>query len=318
MRKTISTGYDRRDLGWHRLFGALLAIQAGLILATGPFYARMGVHVQWATALPVAGLCGFLVIGWGYYTISRTTAGERRLAEALLLFAVLTSLGLILPPAQYLALALRRPMIDAMLYRADLWLGVDVRACAAWTWQHTTIHWWLQHAYFTLIWQFSLVVPVLALLNQRQALWEYAFQFHVCSVVTLACFALFPAASAFQYLAFDPALPQRTFVAHFLAERAGTLPPLDFSAMQGLVSMPSFHVAGALMVTWAVRRTWLLWPAVVLNTLLSLATFLTGAHYMVDVIGAFVMVAGSGYLWRRWGARLLDKPDQSIVLRAAA
>jgi len=318
MARTRSSGFDHRDLGWHRLCGALVGIQAGLVLATAPFYARMGVQVHWATALPMAGVCGFMIVGWAYYATSRTTPVERRMAEALLLFALLSTLSLIFPPAQYLALALRRPLIDATLYRADRLLGVDVQACAAWTWQHPAIHELLVRAYFTLRWQWLLIVPALAVLNQRKALWEYAFHFHVCLVITLVCFALFPAASAFQYLGFESAVSQGTFITHFEGGRAGTLGPLDFGAMEGLISMPSFHVAGALMVTWAVRRTWLLWPLIVVNTLLSASTFLTGAHYMVDTIGAFVMVVGSGYLWRRWGARLLDKPARRIAALAAA
>jgi membrane-associated phospholipid phosphatase len=60
--------------------------------------------------------------------------------------------------------------------------------------------------------------------------------------------------------------------------------------MTGLVSMPSFHVAGAFMVTWALRRhvRWFVLAAV-LNGLLTVSTVATGAHYLVDVFGTLLL-----------------------------
>jgi len=44
----------------------------------------------------------------------------------------------------------------------------------------------------------------------------------------------------------------------------------------------------------------------VLNGLLVAATFMTGAHYVIDVLGTLAMFAGSLALWRAVGHALLE------------
>jgi len=144
-------------------------------------------------------------------------------------------------------------------------------------------------------------------MRDRRALWEFVFHFHVCATITLVAFALFPAACAFNYYGFESTIPQAGFIADFAGARSGSVRVLEFGRMEGLVSMPSFHVAGALMVTWAFRRhVWLLVPLVVINSLLVAATFMTGAHYVIDVLGTLAMFAGSLALWRACGHALLE------------
>lgn len=69
--------------------------------------------------------------------------------------------------------------------------------------------------------------------------------------------------------------------------------------------MPSFHTAGALIVTWACRRSWMLYPLAAVNVLLILATFMSGAHYVVAVVVTVPLVAASIAVWNRWGERWL-------------
>jgi len=69
--------------------------------------------------------------------------------------------------------------------------------------------------------------------------------------------------------------------------------------MVGMVSFPSFHLAGAWMITWALRQTRLFWPAILLNALLTLGTFATGAHYVTDGFGTLAMGLVSLALWQR-------------------
>jgi hypothetical protein len=294
--------------GWHRLSFTFALVHGALLVATLPAYPWLGLDVDWRSALPLIVFTACVLVAWAYYAFTPATAFERALAETVLVLGLLVALGVIIPPAQYAAAALGRPLIDPVLASADAALGVDVRDLAAWTRAHPTVSRWLTHAYFSLLWQFALIVPVLGVaLRDRRALWEYAFHFHFCSVVTLMCFALFPAACAFSYYGFESTIPQTRFLAHFEGVRAGTLTRLEFGRMEGLVSMPSFHVAGAMMITWVCRRhRWLLVPLLILNVALTLATFMSGAHYVVDTLGTVLMVAASVWLWNRWGASLLD------------
>jgi hypothetical protein len=145
-------------------------------------------------------------------------------------------------------------------------------------------------------------LPVIVLgfiLRDRQRLWEFAFHFHICTVITVTCLAIFPAECAFSYYGFESLIDQGRFIRHFNALRAGTFGAVRFDNIEGLISVPSFHVAGALMVTWAFRQLrWILWPLLVLNVVLVASTFMTGAHYVVDMIATLLMFSGSVLLYR--------------------
>lgn len=298
---------SRSALGIHPLTACLAVMQLVLLASTLLLYPQFGLTVVWTPVLPLLAAIGGLLLLWAYFVSTKTTPTERRIAEALLVFALILALAVILAPAQYLAAAWNRPPIDPLLARADALLGAHVPTLAAWTRQHARLNRWLIWAYFTLLWQFAVIVPALALVRDRLALWEYVFHFHVCAVVTLLAFALFPAACAFSYYGFESTIPQARFIAHFTGARSGAIRVLEFGNMEGLVSMPSFHVAGAMMVTWAFRRhLWALIPLLALNTMLTVATFMTGAHYVIDTFGTLVMFAGSLWLWRVWGSRLFD------------
>jgi membrane-associated phospholipid phosphatase len=70
--------------------------------------------------------------------------------------------------------------------------------------------------------------------------------------------------------------------------------------LDGLVSAPSFHVLGAMCVTWAFRRRlWFFFPLLAVNVLLASATVLTGVHYAIDVVAAFVIFPSAVWLYRR-------------------
>jgi len=297
----------RSEVGIHRLTACLVAIQFVLLAGTLPIYSLLGLTLVGRSALSLLVTIAALLTAWGYFVLTKTTAFERRLAEVLLIFALLLSFTAIAIPGQYAAAALARPTIDPLLARADQMLGVHVPSLAAWTREHARLNGVLIWAYFTLLRQLALAAPVLAVMRDRRALWEFVFHFHVCATITLVAFALFPAACAFNYYGFESTIPQAGFIADFAGARSGSVRVLEFGRMEGLVSMPSFHVAGALMVTWAFRRhVWVLVPLVVINGLLVAATFMTGAHYVIDVLGTLAMFAGSLALWRAVGHALLE------------
>ena len=297
----------RSDVGIHPLTACFVAIQTVLLAGTLPIYPLFGLTLVWSSVLPLLVTIAALLTAWGYFVLTKTTDFERRLAEVLLIVALLLSFTTVAIPGQYAAAALARPTIDPLLARADQMLGVHVPLLAGWTREHARLNGVLIWAYFTLLRQLALAAPVLAVMRDRRALWEFVFHFHVCATLTLVAFALFPAACAFSYYGFESTIPQGRFIAQFAGARSGSLRVLEFGRMEGLVSMPSFHVAGALMVTWAFRRhVWLLVPLVVINSLLIAATFMTGAHYVIDVLGTMVMFAGSLALWRAYGDALLE------------
>jgi hypothetical protein len=280
----------------HDLPKRLIAVQVCLAASVAPWYSAYGLHIDWRSAalLPVAHVA--LVAAW-WYCRRRYSAHPHKsiYADVLLATLVLLLVTNIASPAQYLAIALRRPLIDDWLTRADASLGIDVAALATWTRSHPAVSLVLSACYASLIAQFLMPLVIVGLRDRdRTRLWEYVFHFNFCLIVTIVTLAIFPAECPYTHLGFTPTIDQARVIAHITALRAGTFRTIDFGNLDGLVSMPSFHAAGAIMVTWAFRRHRVLCPVlIVLNTGLIAATFLSGVHYFVDIVGAFVLFAAS-------------------------
>jgi hypothetical protein len=307
IRPSVVVHEDASFTNGKRLAGALVGVQLLLFLIAAPGYAAHGLRIDWASVVPQALAQTMLVGVWFYYQKYPGNLSERALPDAILVAALLLLLTNIASPAQYVAVALKRPLADAALAAADARLGIYVPALARWTAAHSTVSRVLTFCYFSFLAQCLLPVVVLGVaLKNRPALWEYAFHFHFCLIVTLAALALFPAECAPRYYGFQPTIDQTRLVAQIDALRRGTFHVINFTQIEGLISVPSFHTAGALMVTWAFRRyRWILWSLVVVNTGLIAATFMSGIHYFVDEVAAVALFGVSVFVYRRWVIHLL-------------
>jgi PAP2 superfamily protein len=272
-----------------------------------PIYHAFGLSFAWETLVPHVALLGLLLVVWVHHQLvpdRRQHAVVKDLILAMFLLQLLTN---VLSPAQYAAVALKRPLIDHSLAAADAALGVHVPHLTAWTRAHATVGLFLGACYGSLLPQFVLA-PIAAalLLRNRQRLWEYVFHFHFCAIATVAALAIFPAACAFTYYGFESTLSQARFIHHFQALRDGSFVTIRFDDLEGLVSFPSFHTAGALMITWTFRgyRRWFV-PVAVLNLGLIASTVMTGAHYFIDVIATVALFVGSLAAFRLYGVRLM-------------
>ena len=291
-----------RLLGIHPLLGVVVSLQLAIFLFDIVTFNVTGLSLA-AGSVPAAlgGIAAVLAL-WGYFVWSPGRhAGDWVFAETFLTLALFLLLGMLVGPGQYGAAALDRPLIDGGLAAADAAIGVHVPTLAEWTRQHPLVAQTLVTAYFTLLPQFFAPFVLLGLVfRDRRALWEFSFHFHVAAFVTIACFALWPAACAFTYYGFESVIDQARFIRHFNGLRDGTMTMVTLGDIEGLVSFPSFHVAGAMAVTWAFRhRPWCLAILLALNVPLILATVLTGAHYAIDIIASGLLLAGSVWVYRR-------------------
>ncbi len=293
-------------LGLNGLAVRLLWVQVALLVATAALFNYTHLSLDWASAGPTLAVDGVLAALWASYYCAPGTARQRPLAEALAVLVLVLSLTHILTPAQYAAAALDRPLIDHVLASGDAMLGVHVPALVRWTRSHVFINQALAIAYFTFLTQCASIIPTLAIvLRDREGLWEYAFHFHFCALLTVTALAVWPAACAFQYYGFESTINQARFIHHFNGLRDGSMTIVRMNDLEGLISVPSFHVAGALMVTWACRRhRRLLVPVVILNAALVAATFMSGAHYAIDTLITIPMFAASVAVYRKWAAPL--------------
>lgn len=298
------------QVGFNRLFVRLLAVQALVALAVLLSLTPLGLRIDWMSAIPAFGL-DLVVTGlWLHLWRTPGRPQEWFVAEIVAAFLLMLTASHVLAPAQYAAVALKRPLIDPTLARADAVLGIDVAAIAAWTRSHPYADSFLSMAYYSFLPQLAVLVPLVGFVaRDRDAMWEAVFHFEACAFLTVFALALFPAAHAFQYLQFQPTLNEHRLISQFNGIRAGTFTTIRFDDLEGLVSMPSFHFAGALIVVRALRRyRFLFWPALVLNMLLGAATVFTGVHYAVDLLGTAVMFGASVWCWNNYGRVLLESP----------
>jgi membrane-associated phospholipid phosphatase len=136
---------------------------------------------------------------------------------------------------------------------------------------------------------------------------------------------LAPAAGAFVYFEparelFDNFTPGRDmwpFLDAFNDLRDGSLTEIDISAVQGVVSFPSFHTMLGIVTTYALRDTRTLFiPAAIINGLMIVATLPVGGHYLVDTLaGAAISIAACHGLRHGFGHRASSR--QSIAVFAA-
>jgi hypothetical protein len=293
------------ELGWNRLARRLVFMQVALLLASIGLFRAGGLTLNWDADDLAGGLVLVLpaALAWLYFVWEPGSRREWLYAEVAFIVLLFFTIAQIIPPAQYGAVALKRPLIDPWLATMDARLGILVPDIVTWTSRHPLLVRLLSRAYLSLLPQFFVPLVLLPILRDREALWEYAFHFHVCSVVTLTAVALWPAACAFTFYGFTPLLSQDRFIQHLAALRDGSLTAIRLDDLQGLVSFPSFHVAGALMVTWACRRSWWWVPLAVINVFLTASTVMLGLHYATDLLATAVMCAFSLWLYRWWGSR---------------
>lgn len=284
-----------------------LTAQLALVVIAALLCHLTGLSVAWRTFVPFAILDCCLFGLWAHVGWNPRSQTDRLAADLMLAVGLMLLLTDVSTPTQYAAVALKRPLADPWLAAADAMLGVNVPTLVHWTAAHAAIAGLLQRCYSSLLPQLVLTPIIVALVfRDSKRLWEYVFHFHFCLIVTLAGLALLPAACAFTYYGFHSTIDQTRFIRQFAGLRDGTLTLIRFDDLEGLISMPSFHVAGALMVTWAFRgrRFWLI-PIGVLNLGLMAATVMTGAHYAIDLVATLFLFVTSLAAYRavqKWTA----------------
>jgi len=188
---------------------------------------------------------------------------DERIGAATLAMTQLIALTAVCAPLSYVAASLHRPFIDAALYKADKWLGLDWMAY----FHFVTARPWLLEpmrvTYNGFMVSIAATVLVLAATRRRRQLAIFVCAFAATTVVTIGVSAVLPGLSAYNYLGLTPAdhpggsvVVGNEHVATLTRLNNGTLRTLVFTGTQGIITFPSLHAAlGLLMIlaTWPVR-----------------------------------------------------------------
>lgn len=282
--------FDRRAAGTYRLLAIQAVLTAMLAVALGFGYRSEGINeVFWVFGGVIAIAA---VMRWR--GIARLAAAGEAAVLVTLASMAAAFLCVLLSAAGF---AYRDPLLagaDRLLFPFFDWVAM-ARALAG----QRALTTWMCTIYTSLLWQPYLLAVVLGLMGRHDQLWRFVRAWTLALVVTVALFGLMPAVTPYVYYGFTPAdLPHLTVNAGWRpAEiigqlRSGALRELASGSMAGLVTFPSFHTAGAVLLAWGFRGVPLLGRAfLALNCVMILTVPLIGSHYFVDVLGGIAVAA---------------------------
>jgi membrane-associated phospholipid phosphatase len=285
---------------------------------------------------------GFRLVGYGALWITAVSAGawslgyfystarpDERLAALAFAAAYLILFTFSAGTLSYVGTSLNRPLLDSAFAHADAALGLDWMATLVFTDSRPVFGKILRFAYQSSLMQIVAVVIFLSVSGQLIRLRGFLALFTASGLVTIVASIFFPAAGAFVF--HNPPAELRDVVGHdagiwhivhFEALRSGAMRAIDPSAIEGLITFPSFHTALAVITTWAFWRTrYLALPVLVLNVVVVASTVPVGGHYFVDIAaGAFIaatcVVAMTTQPWRGAAAgfgRAMARPELARI-----
>jgi hypothetical protein len=265
----------------------------------------IGVDALWAWSLgirvalnPLTIFAFCLVSGINF--VYATVRPDRRiaaLAAAIAQLMAFTGSGAIL---SYLTVTSRFPLVDRYLAVADAAIGFDWLSLFMWVHEHTTIDRVLTAFYNSGVLQLGILLVVLTVLGRRERLREFVWLFVLTLLIAIPISWLFPAESAWVYFG----VTDRTYAYHladFTALRAGRMPEISMSRVNGLITFPSFHAALGLILIYATRGIRVLFPlSLGINALMIASTPSSGGHYLVDILAGLAVVPLAIFILRSW------------------
>ena len=195
------------------------------------------------------------------------------------------------------------PSIDPALQRWDHALHFDTAAVLAWTASHPWLRAFLDLCYNSTDLQLALAPLAAGFAFDRRRMRVYLYAFVYAFIAGGLFYYFFPSsgpAAVYQspyFMDVQRLTSLKFFQVHHYQEVR--------SIMGGMIAFPSFHVAWAVLTTYAAlpyRR--LFWGIAVLNVLVVASTVLLGWHFLIDVPAGLMLGTLSLYLGRGTRRRL--------------
>ncbi|WP_043344399.1 phosphatase PAP2 family protein [Cupriavidus basilensis] len=285
--KTGDRVFTRGDaIRWMIALG-FLVLDSIWLAASGRSVAHASLVAIGRAVAMLAGIALILSLIAGMPRVTATSRGlhYRRLALVAQCGALLVAFTNIMSVMSYLMITLAPPLMDARLAELDKLLGFDWPQVYNWVRARPAVTLILQLAYASGLAQLLLVPMLTGLAGRAEHLREFMSNMILSCTLLLLIAAPWPAAGA--YVSFGVAsAAEMASVSHFNVLRAGAMQVFDLAHVQGLVSIPSYHTAMALIFVQTMRwtRTGFV-VACLLNLAMILSTPTEGGHYLVDVVG---------------------------------
>jgi hypothetical protein len=246
------------------------ASQIGLTIGGG------GIKAYWI-GIPLA-LCA---------AFRRRDRGIANLAEAFALWTAFTTASVVLT---YLAATSAFPLQDVMMERLDGAIGFDWSA-----WHHAVLDRpilirLLVVAYNSMSPQVLLAIIYFSPTDRSARIQDLLLLAGATLAATALISAIWPTLGPYAaHGAGDVA-----YLRDLLALRAGGPWQFELLAMEGLVTMPSYHTVMAVLLTYVFRRTGLVgYGIAALNVVMLLSVPPIGGHYLVDVFAGGALALGA-------------------------
>jgi len=205
------------------------------------------------------------------------------------------------------------PYADARLAAADRALGFDWLAMLDLFRDAPQTARMMGRAYEALNWAPQLLIVLLSALGLPMLAWRFLTGWLICLLLTALVYPFFPAIAAFHHYGLSPEMigAPTARISWDLPQvmedlRTGITRTLGADQLTGLVTMPSFHAAGAILLVHGYGALrWLRWPAALVGGAMFLSAVPIGGHYLVDIIAGL----GLALLSIRVAEALIGRPS---------
>jgi hypothetical protein len=295
LRRVALTDYAAR---W-----ALIAA-VGIVSACG--MRALGVAIVWPSLLPMVVSAAALMGSIGVYSLvaprmPRLTIPVAVISDVALSLLQIMAVTTLFLPLTYLAAASGFPLIDADLARLDARLfGFEWNAAARWVADRPKLDSLLTVAYFSIPLQLGVIILIGSVNKPGERNGELIWHFCIALLITTFVSAFAPALGKVGHVGVE-------YLGVITEIRGGLWTVMDFTQAEGIITFPSFHVALAILFSYAARHhRWALAVFVPLNVLMIAGTPTVGGHYLIDLqAGAAVAVVAIA-VTRRLRARLVS------------
>lgn len=292
---------------------------AGLtfLVITGLAVARVGMDFGHGLG------AGLILLGGLAWTANRVRSRHEptRLIAMVQGFAIMALLTIMGELASAVLAIGNAPFIDQDLLALDrlLFPGLDWLSILNSVYAHPLLMIVLSYAYVSLNWQPFVYLLLSLRWGSIRALENFAGAWGATLLGCVAFFHWLPARGPFALFGVDGtslAGAKVTLAWDFLDKletlRSPALKAVDITMFSGLVTYPSFHAAGAVLLSWAFWPMRVLrWPMLALNATMLLAAVPIGGHYFVDLPAGAAVALLAIVATRRFGGAAASLPSVS-------